>query len=548
MAVFSELKVSSRLRALALISIAVFAVVVWEAIGSFEEVLFEERQLKTQHVVESVHGVLAHFHGLEVAGTLPRDEAQRAAIAVVKGLRYDASEYFWINDMHPRMVMHPIRPELDGQDLRGMRDPNGTALFLAFVDVVRKSGAGHVEYLWPKPGATEPQPKISYVKGFEPWGWVIGSGVYIDDLGVIFWKHATHMLVLGTLGMVVIFSMSWAIGRSVLVQLGGEPAYLQRIAALIAERDLTTRMAVAHGDKRSITYAVDQMQSRLAEVIRHIRENVGHVTEAVRNAAHAGRSIHEASMRQSEVAGGTAAAIEEMAVSIAHISENTAEARSNSQRTAALAERGEVLARDASDGIAQISATVATASQQIQVLRDRSGEIGKIADVIREISDQTNLLALNAAIEAARAGEQGRGFAVVADEVRKLAERTGVATTQISRMIAAVRSETESAVQSIGLIVPKVESGSRLSQQAAEALREIRAGAGDTLGRLGDVVSAMMELSAASNSVANNMQEVAEMAERSSAESRSSADSSEQLKSNAEALEALTAGFRVNQA
>jgi len=307
-------------------------------------------------------------------------------------------------------------------------------------------------------------------------------------------------------------------------------------------------MEVAHGDGRSITFAVDQMQTRPADVIRHIRENVGHVTEAVRKAAHAGRSIHEASLRQSEVAGGTAAAIEEMAVSIAHISENTDEARSNSQRTAALAERGEVLARDASDGIAQISATVATASQQIQVLRDRSGEIGKIADVIREIADQTNLLALNAAIEAARAGEQGRGFAVVADEVRKLAERTGVATTQISRMIASVRSETESAVQSIGLIVPKVESGSRLSQQAAEALREIRTGAGDTLERLGDVVSAMKELSAASNNVANNMQEVAEMAERSSAESRSSADSSEQLKSNAEALEALTAGFRVKQA
>jgi len=141
MAGFSEFKVSSRLRALALISIAVFAVVVWEAISSFEEVLLEERQLKTQHVVESVHGVIAHFHRLEVAGTMPREEAQRAAMAAVKGLRYDASEYFWINDMHPRMVMHPTRPELDGQDLRGMRDPNGTALFLAFVDVVRKSGA-----------------------------------------------------------------------------------------------------------------------------------------------------------------------------------------------------------------------------------------------------------------------------------------------------------------------------------------------------------------------------------------------------------------------
>ena len=226
--------------------------------------------------------------------------------------------------------------------------------------------------------------------------------------------------------------------------------------------------------------------------------------------------------------------------------ENTEEARGNSQRTAEVAQRGEDLARDASEGIAQISETVSSAAKQIQVLRDRSGEIGEIADVIREISDQTNLLALNAAIEAARAGEQGRGFAVVADEVRKLAERTGAATAQISQVIQAVKAETESAVAGIEQIVPKVDSGARRSQQAADALREIREGARDTLGRLEDVVSSMKELTAASHSVATNMQEVAQMAERSSSEIRTSTESTEKLKHSAEALEALTAGFRVD--
>ena len=269
------------------------------------------------------------------------------------------------------------------------------------------------------------------------------------------------------------------------------------------------------------------------------------MSDAVRQAADAGRAIHDASMRQTEVAGSTAAAIEEMAVSVAHVSENTDEARSNSQRNAEIAQRGESLPREASEGIAQISATVTSAAQQIQVLRDRSGEIGEIANVIREISDQTNLLALNAAIEAARAGEQGRGFAVVADEVRKLAERTGAATAQISQVIVSVKAETESAVASIEQIVPKVDTGARLSKQAADALREIREGAHDTLGRLEDVVLSMKELTAASNSVATNMQEVAEMAERSSEQIRYSTESTEKLKHSAEALEDLTAGFRV---
>ncbi len=545
MAGLSGLNVGSRLRGLALLSVLVFAVVVWEAVSSLDEMLLEERQAKTQHVVEAVHGLFAHFHERERAGTLTREQAQQEAMAALKGLRYGGTEYFWVNDMHPRMVMHPIKPELEGKDLSENRDPSGKRLFMEFVDTVRRSGAGHVDYLWPKPGSTEPQLKTSYVKGFEPWGWVVGSGVYHSDLGDAFWAHAIQSLILGGVGVILIFFASWAIGRTVLRQLGGEPAYLQQIAAQIAERDLTSQVRLAPGDRQSIAFAVDQMQGRLSEVIRHIRSNVREVSESVRQAAQAGRAIHEAALRQSEVAGGTAAAIEQMTGNIAHVTDNTGEARGNSQRTAELAERGEVLARNAADGIAEISATVADASRQIQVLRDRSGEIGKIASVIREISDQTNLLALNAAIEAARAGEQGRGFAVVADEVRKLAERTGAATTQISDVITSVKAETESAVASIELIVPKVEAGVRQSQDAATALREIRAGAVDTLGRLDDVVRAMQELSTASNSAAGSMQEMAAMADRSAAEIRVSAESSEQVRANAEALENLAAGFRV---
>jgi len=543
---FYNLSVGFRLRLIVVIALAMFAVVMLEAVGSLREVLADERNNQTKYSVEAVHGLLDYFYKREAGGELTREAAQDAAKAAIRGLRYGAGEYFWINDMQSQTVMHPIKPELDGKDMREVVDANGKRLFVEFVNVVRKSGGGYVDYLWPKPGATAPQPKVSYVKGFTPWGWVVGTGVYVNDLDELFWAHASRSLILGAIATLLLLALSWRIGRGVLRQLGGEPSDLQRIAAQIAEHDLTAQVKVKEGDTRSITYAMDQMQSRLAAVIRRVRDNAHDVTDAVRQAADAGRAIHDASLRQTEVAGSTAAAIEEMAVSIAHVSENTDEARGNSQRTVDVAQRGEALARDASEGIAQISTTVTGAAKQIQVLRDRSGEIGKIADVIREISDQTNLLALNAAIEAARAGEQGRGFAVVADEVRKLAERTGAATAQISQVIVSVKAETESAVASIEQIVPKVDSGARLSKQAADALREIREGARDTLNRLEDVVSSMKELTSASNSVATNMQEVAEMAERSSGEIRSSAESTERLKHSAEALEGLTAGFRVN--
>lgn len=542
---FFHLKVGTRLRLIVLIAFGLFAAVMWQSLASLGEVMLDERKSSTRYAVESAHGVIEHFQRRELAGEMSRDDAQAAAMAVVKGMRYGDGEYFFILDMHPHTLMHPVNPDLEGKDMRGAADPNGKRMFMEFVEVVGKSGAGYVDYVWPKPGKSEPQPKVSYVQGFAPWGWLVGSGVYVDDVDETFWHHTRYTFVFGALAALLVILLSWRIGRGILRQLGGEPSELQQVAGQIAERDLTSHLKVAAGDTRSITYAMEQMQSRLAEVIRRVRDNARDVTVAVREAADTGRSIHEASMRQSEVAGGTAAAIEQMAVSIAHVSENTEEVCGNSQRTVEVALRGEGLARDASEGIAQISATVTSAAAQIQVLRDRSGEIGKIANVIREISDQTNLLALNAAIEAARAGEQGRGFAVVADEVRKLAERTGAATTQISQVIVSVQAETESAVASIEQIVSKVDSGARLSKQAAEALHEIREGARDTLVRLEEVVSSMKELSSASNSVATNMQEVAEVAERSSAEIRGSNESTARLRHSAEALEQLTAGFRI---
>src|SRR5574343_703694 len=142
----------------------------------------QDRMDATRQHVEVAHGVIAWAHAEETAGRLSREEAQQRAIQVLGGLRYDKTEYFWVNDMTPRVVMHPTNPKLNGQDVSGLKDPNGLALFKAFVDVVRRDGQGFVAYQWPKPGNDKPVDKLSYVKGFEPWGWVVGSGIYIDDL------------------------------------------------------------------------------------------------------------------------------------------------------------------------------------------------------------------------------------------------------------------------------------------------------------------------------------------------------------------------------
>lgn len=152
--------------------------------------LLADREGKTRALIQVPYSVLAKYQEMEVAGKLTREEAQGLALADIRAMRYDQSNYFWINDMHPTMVMHPTNPKLNGQDLTDYKDPTGKTFFVEMANVVRQNGAGFVSYMWPKPGSNKPVPKLSYVKGFEPWGWIVGTGIYIDDVNAEWRRNA----------------------------------------------------------------------------------------------------------------------------------------------------------------------------------------------------------------------------------------------------------------------------------------------------------------------------------------------------------------------
>ncbi|MGY4629659.1 signal transduction histidine kinase [Bradyrhizobium sp. USDA 4486] len=200
------------------------------ALSTLRSQMIADRQAKTQHMVDVGYGILAHYQKLESDGKLSREQAQAGAMAEIKSLRYDKVEYFWINDMTPKMVMHPIKPELDGKDLSAMKDPAGNALFLGFVDVVKKQGAGFYGYLWPKPGFDQPVGKISYVKGFAPWGWIIGTGIYLDDVDAVFRQDATTFALVCLAVFALVLGASFVIGRSVTKPLAKITALTERLA------------------------------------------------------------------------------------------------------------------------------------------------------------------------------------------------------------------------------------------------------------------------------------------------------------------------------
>src|ERR1019366_6602588 len=144
--------------------------------------MLTEKLQKTKNLVEVPYSVIEKQYQLEAEGKISREEAQRRAIEAIWPMRYEGSNYFWINDDHPTMIMHPMKPELDGKDLTTFKDSNGKAMFVEFVSAAQASNGGYVYYLWPKPGKDKPVDKLSFVKRFAPWGWVVGTGIYIDDV------------------------------------------------------------------------------------------------------------------------------------------------------------------------------------------------------------------------------------------------------------------------------------------------------------------------------------------------------------------------------
>ena len=275
--------------------------------------------------------------------------------------------------------------------------------------------------------------------------------------------------------------------------------------------------------------AMQTMQEKLSEVVHQVDGLSVSLSAQAEVVSNTSAQLKTASNRQVEATTSTASAIEELTVSVTEVSEIASHTEANSKLTVTLAQEGTTLIKDIGGRIEAVSQTVTRSSDQVKNLEQRSQDIGSIANVIKDIADQTNLLALNAAIEAARAGEQGRGFAVVADEVRKLAEKTTKATSEIAEKIAAIQNETELVVVAMEQTLPQVEEGLSLTSQAISKLGEIQHQAADSLGKVRDVANAANQQTVAATEIARNVEHIVAMADESSVKMASNAESAHKL-------------------
>ncbi len=506
--------------------------------------LYQAKSQKTQHVVQTASGILNFYHGLETTGVLTREAAQKQALSVVRGLRYDQNEYFWINDLTPVMIMHPANPKLDGQNLSAIRDPDGFAIFNEFVTLAKAKGVGMVDYRWPKPGAAEPVAKTSYIQLFEPWGWIIGSGVYVDDVQAQFRGQVWKASLIG-LGIALIMALLVVlIARSIVRPLQEAVQAMANIAS--GESDLT-RSLDTHGQDEvtQLSRHFNTFTAKLRQVVSQLQVCANALAQSSAELGNNASQAHDRSQQQSQQMELVATAINEVTYGVQDVAKNAEHAASEMRDAQTQAEQGQVNIDGSLQQIDALSGTISQAVEVIRTLSTESTQIGGVLEVIRSIAEQTNLLALNAAIEAARAGEQGRGFAVVADEVRLLAQRTQKSTAEIQNMIERLQGHSEGAVKVISDSHQASQLTIEQAGQAGASLNAIGQALRNLNGLNASIASATLQQAHVVEDINQNVTQAAGLSHSTALAAQQSSEASVHLKDLSEELNGLLRQFKV---
>lgn len=551
-----NLRVSQKIFVLSFTIIVAFSLTIGWVYYELNQNLNHAKKIEIQHTVEGVWGVIDHYATLEKSGEMTREQAQQAAKSAVRHTRFDDSNYFWIQDANSAMVMHPIKPELDGKNLSGTVDPNGKALFAEMSRVAKQQGQGYVDYQWSKPGVAGPVDKVSFVKIQSDWGWIVGAGLYLDDiqaeLNSIFYAIATvlSIVILCAIALVVFVSRGIAIPLNQAVDMlnhleSGELAKrmnlnqkdevgqmantMDKFADSLQNDIVASLQKLAQGNLAfDVTphSAQDEIRGALKSLGEDMNEIMSQVQMAGEQIASGSTEVSDSSQALSQGATESASSLEEIAASMQELSSQTRLSADGANQASQLASQASAAADSGSSNMQEMITAMSDISASGQ-------DIAKIIKVIDEIAFQTNLLALNAAVEAARAGQHGKGFAVVAEEVRNLAARSAKAASETAQLI-------EGSVK-------KAENGATIADRTAAGFKEIL----ESIVKVTDLVT---EIAASGTEQAQGIQQVTiglsqidQVTQQNTASAEEGAAAAEELSSQADQLRQMLSRFVLKQ-
>ena len=543
-----RMRITQRLWLILVVALVSLLILTFLSLNHLRKEVHTAEITKATHLAETARSLMAAYHARELSGELTPEEARSQALAMLRQLRYDGNEYFWVNDMNYVMLMHPFAPETEGKDLSTLHRPGTVNLIKEMVDMARLQDTGHFQYAWVKPGGEigvdEPVQRLAAFTHFKPWDYMIGTGTYLTEMEDRF--HSQMISALATVAIIVLamLALIYVIGRSITQPLNTVVQAMGDIAN--GEGDLTRTLDGNGRDELSLLAQhfntfTDTLRKLVGQLVDGANQMISasHQLDQISNASLAGMT------RQSERMELMATAVNEITYGVQDVAQNANAAAQEVESANEGAEYGRLQVDKTIEQINRLSASVSTAVGHMQTLSSDADEIATVLDVIRAIAEQTNLLALNAAIEAARAGEMGRGFAVVADEVRNLAQRTQKSTEEIHDMITRLQTNTQSAVQVI-------HESSRYSEQSVEqvnaagqALEQIAQSMQQLVALNASIASATTQQSTVVEDVNRNVTEAAELARETTDGARETAQASQHLARIGEQISTLLARFRV---
>ena len=542
--VFRRFRIQQRIGFILLLSVASMALLIVILLQQERQNMEQQKVAELRNLTLSVASLFDSLNQQVQVGELSLEEAQQRALKRVADLRFGLDDYFWLMDLQGNYLMHPFKASLVGQNAAGTQDIQGTYFLGNMTQDLAQKGESASRYYWTRPGNSQHVPKMAYILAYKKWGWSIATGVYIDDIEAVYWQQAQKIILISAALMMVMAVVVWLLARSITQPLRETVQAMQSISQ--GEGDLTARLDVNGKDEISeLTQAFNTFVNRIHLVII----KAGQASEAVSAAAEELSSITKESSRtiehQAKETDQVASAIHEMSATVHQVAQSAGEAAQAANRADQQAIEGKNQAQTAISAIHSLTGHIRSSSDVIQQLRSDSENIGSVLDVIRSVAEQTNLLALNAAIEAARAGEHGRGFAVVADEVRGLAQRTQESTDEIQQMVETLQGAAQQVVDVMASSLAFTEETELKATAAGQAMESIMT-AVEAIREMNDMIaSAAEQQSIVAEEINQSVVNIVDISNGSASATEQVNQASHELAQQSDSLHGLVCQFRV---